>query len=37
MRLEDTELVEQVNAALATIDHDTRDQLSETAKAYMPQ
>lgn len=37
MRLEDTELVEQVNAALAAIDHDTRDQLSETAKANMPQ
>ena len=37
MRLEDTELVDQVNVALATIDHDTRDQLSETAKANMPQ
>lgn len=37
MRLTDTELVKRVNEALATIDYDTRNTLSETAKANMPQ
>lgn len=37
IRLEDTELVEQVNAALATIDTATRQALNDEAKAKMPQ
>lgn len=36
LRLEDTELLEQVNAALATIDAETRQQLRDTAQANMP-
>lgn len=36
MRKEDTDLVEQVNAALAEIDTDTRQALMDTAKENMP-
>lgn len=36
MRLTDTDLVEQVNAALDTIDLETRQELLDTAKANMP-
>ncbi len=36
MRLTDTDLVEQVNAALDTIDIETRQELLDTAKANMP-
>ena len=36
MRLTDTDLVEQVNAALETIDTATRQELLDTAKANMP-
>lgn len=36
MRLTDTDLVEQVNAALDTIDTATRQELLDTAKANMP-
>lgn len=37
LRLEDTELLDEVNAALATIDTDTRSALMEDAKDNMPQ
>ncbi len=36
MRLTDTDLVEQVNEALDTIDLETRQELLDTAKANMP-
>ncbi len=36
MRLTDTDLVEQVNVALDTIDLETRQELLDTAKANMP-
>lgn len=37
LRLEDTELLEEVNAALSTIDTDTRQALMDEAQANMPQ
>ena len=36
IRLEDTDLVEQVNTALANISKETRVQLMEEAKARQP-